>query len=495
MDTDGAGSVANGRKRKLLKPFKPPSRRAPPVAPPADSWSAPRNGSRFGDDGKFTCGDRGSQGGARNELNSRTCYTGFGHVASLWEDDDDEEAVDNPAALSAALADGANGWGVHSEGGGGGYRDRHDLDYGGSISDHSGREEGNGSAGPVSEAAARAMQLSAAAATIATTRNGRVVDMWRGHDDLRAPSSSYVSQNSAEDSLGANDVRYRGASEDGCVESVSDGHEHGRHGNHEHEPYSERFPGERRDAESHRRQSYCQEKENGVGGANADHGAPHQHGDFSAHAIGSSAEQHRTIEHCSPEHGSHGGDGGGEGHARSTQDILSLFGGLADPPLDEQPSASAPDSTQEFSSAAPLESFWMETDSPGSQAPGQQRPLPKIGGGDMVGGRGKAADMRRAQRAAREAQQKGCAIAVVDAAESTSATAHPATSAPAVRPWDCGVCGVGGAPSALSCRVCGAQRQREIGDCREASGSEGDGDDGSHRWGAMQGDRQGRSGI
>lgn len=463
------------------------------------------------DGGNVPNGERDSQGEARNGLKSRSCYTGFGHVASLWEDDDDDEIAEGSAGLSAASGGSGSGWGLHNEGSGRGPQDRHDPGYKGLISDNSSRGGGTGFAGSIPDGAARMVQLSAAATTIPTACNGRVVDTWRRHDDLRAPDNSYSSHDSAEHSVRQNSARYRGASDDGCAESVSDGHVHDRQSIQGHEPYTERNPGEHKQAtggryvdetgidregrngKSHRGQSYYEEEEDGVGVAQADHGTLHQHGDFSAHAVGYSMEKHQAIEGRSSEHGSHEGrDGCEEGHTRSTQDILSLFGGLGNSPLDE-PSVSAPDSARDLSSAAPSESSLMAPGDPRSQAPGQEHPPPGIGNEAVLRGRGTAADMRRAQRAAREAQQQDRIVAVVDAAESTPATTHSANSAPAVGPWDCAVCGVHGTPSALSCRVCGAQRPREIGNCRGVSSAEEDGNGSDSRCGRNGGLLTGRA--
>lgn len=135
----------------------------------------------------------------------------------------------------------------------------------------------------------------------------------------------------------------------------------------------------------------------------------------------------------------------------------------------------------------------MAPGDPRSQAPGQEHPPPGIGNEAVLRGRGTAADMRRAQRAAREAQQQDRIVAVVDAAESTPATTHSANSAPAVGPWDCAVCGVHGTPSALSCRVCGAQRPREIGNCRGVSSAEEDGNGSDSRCGRNGGLLTGRA--
>lgn len=73
----------NGRKRKLLKPFKPPTRRAPPPIPPGDASRL--TGGLY--QRRETPG-RDNHGGMFPE---RTSFTGFGHVESLWESDGLEE--------------------------------------------------------------------------------------------------------------------------------------------------------------------------------------------------------------------------------------------------------------------------------------------------------------------------------------------------------------------------------------------------------------------
>ena len=118
-----AGAI--GRKRKLLKPFKPPSRRAP-SCPPSAAASAPMYdprgpSGRINEDqngGQFGFGREGARGDGRGALPARTSYTGFGHVEGL--SDDDPECED--ASLGLARDNAA--WGVGAGGGRSAHRGR-----------------------------------------------------------------------------------------------------------------------------------------------------------------------------------------------------------------------------------------------------------------------------------------------------------------------------------------------------------------------------------
>lgn len=85
---------ASARKRKLLKPFKPPSRRAPPTTSShtAGAWVPPGTALELGKVSTTSDPARGHAQQVRGGLQqSRATYTGFGHVASLWDEDQDED--------------------------------------------------------------------------------------------------------------------------------------------------------------------------------------------------------------------------------------------------------------------------------------------------------------------------------------------------------------------------------------------------------------------
>lgn len=171
-----------------------------------------------------------------------------------------------------------------------------------------------------------------------------------------------------------------------------------------------------------------------------------------------------------PETGPH--RGGGEGEIRSTQDILSMFGGFGETlPLDECPRAPATGSEPKGSTPAGLResSKISAADVTGTCDEEWREPHQAANVFRHGGSTGRPADMRRAQKQAR-------ATGVT-----ADASSEAADDANAASPdWSCDVCGVRGPPSSTKCRVCGAERQSpcsEVGGGR-GSGAGGDIDDG-----------------
>lgn len=145
--------------------------------------------------------------------------------------------------------------------------------------------------------------------------------------------------------------------------------------------------------------------------------------------------------------------------ARSTQDILSLFGNFEEAyPMNENRETPARGDGQ--ATLTPLEPHHPNETLPPTETN-------YLGGADTERleqnqpqqdftpalSRGRAADMRRAKKIAR------------------AATAEPASKTNgASSTWACEVCGVRGSPSSISCRVCGAKRQAPRSDLEENGG-------------------------
>lgn len=180
------------------------------------------------------------------------------------------------------------------------------------------------------------------------------------------------------------------------------------------------------------------------------------------------------------------------GHARSTQDILSLFGGFGETPPKEtsdtpQKYSSGQDGERE-STCEPVESGrafkTSEPDALCRHDPSQHEESP--GPGTLLsGGRRTAAEMRRAQRMARESRNRA---AQAPNSELVAASAPPSTAADTAAEWACEVCGVHGSPSASSCRVCGASRRaldgiQHTGEAGQGLEELGSGDGGGGEWG------------
>ncbi|CBN75065.1 hypothetical protein Esi_0066_0069 [Ectocarpus siliculosus] len=134
---------------------------------------------------------------------------------------------------------------------------------------------------------------------------------------------------------------------------------------------------------------------------------------------------------------------------RSTQDILSLFGGFGGTPSTQggHDHGSHGRETAETQRHGPTEAPL------GSQASGDA--LRPVGGGIR-----RAADMHRAQKEARAA---AATVAPGGGAAGAATGASSARGAPnddaVMGDWVCGTCGVRGDPSSASCRVCGAKRE------------------------------------
>ncbi|CAM9091918.1 unnamed protein product, partial [Hapterophycus canaliculatus] len=405
MDSAAGGGSAGttalaGMKRKAFKAFKPPSRREPPVsAAPSDAaWGVPpgrldqlRNGDRSGSQSGDPSRD------ARGTLDARASYTGFGHVESLWDDDDGEEErhPEQPyrregfSGVESAAADGdGDGWGAATPGWRG-------------AQGSGGREEGmfQGERWQVTEHRQRGGHPSSPPPPAAAATGGNANDFaLRGTDD---PFDQRGAVGGAE---GTQAYGY-GGDDGGCA--------HGGSGDI-------------------------------VKGGSSEVAAVSQHGEN---------DRAQEDDHDLALDGSGGGVGAIKAlQIRSTQDILSLFGGFGDGDADD-----AREPLQRETAVAPAIS------SHGSNQAGDTSTL---GPAELAPTR--AADMRRAQkksRAAAAAAGKGPQAGVAAGTVSGHASAASAAST-SVRGagWACEVCGVRGTASSTSCRVCGAKRQVSRGD-------------------------------
>lgn len=476
----GAGAGGASKKRKLFKAFKPPSRRAPPpTSPPDDAWGpAPgrmgqrRDGEPNGE-GRFSS----CVGGDGHGMLPGTSYTGFGHVESLWGDDDDHNDNDgdshderrdrggNRARPSREAVECSAGWGM---GAGAGYPGPHE-----------------GSDGCSSRGAGtfpRSVQSSPAAASALNTSG------WMsGQEDRRRAGGHHVGSGPTPRSADCIDRDFPDRQDIQDIHRFGDPAHRG-HGPDDPSSYleslrtgggdegAEAWPGPAADGSGQRGGAH------GVGGA-GDHQGGHyycghhlQHGRDGSFAQGAEPRNERSAVSQrgggagAPEatcrepagrddHDSGGMTGAGDGsEMRSTQDILSLFGGLEEDGEDH----GSPGPGGAGTADTPLRQSRGPNNSPAARPEAARGAVLPVGGG----GARRAADMRRAQKEARAAAgEAGAVVAVGGAASAGPADAgiEPvASAADGAAPsadWTCEVCGVRGGASAAFCRVCGAARQ------------------------------------
>lgn len=187
--------------------------------------------------------------------------------------------------------------------------------------------------------------------------------------------------------------------------------------------------------------------------------------------------------------------GEGQGHVRSTQDILSLFG------FAESPSGGQNNDNPLQEGGGGLLSAPLRSCGPNEISPALARcthDTETLGDVDLestpgnfvvpVTGKGRAADMRRAQHAARAV--KPPVSAGFQAGMAAGVAAASAVEASVPSDWECGVCGVRGSSSSISCRVCGAKRRPR----RNDGGGDVGGDGGGGGGGVGDGGGGGRGG-
>lgn len=441
-DRADASAKSNGRKRKLLKPFKPPTRRAPPAAP-ADDYA--RFSSEKTND--FRSVDPLSSGNLAEAhrfgaFPERTSYTGFGHVESLW--DDEEEGGDKgsaPAGQDAAWRSSAGRGDTAYEGqydGRGVFveappnepsvrrqpRSSVPSAAAANMSDYSWREEDHG------------LPSSASAISYEFERGDQA--FCRPRDTLPSPcglnndlSPDYGGGQTRRDTIDEG-LRARMRSEGEA--NVNEGHNHGA-------------------AEAR------------------DDNTPHSTGVDDSWISGQGTEntrgfnllRHGIVERDPALDPPKNDDGGvEERQTRSTQDILSLFGGglaassLADTPLIE------PERRQQQRMAlsplgVPLRDIEIQPANEDDAHVLEPHPA-RYGGVMPPGGKGRAAEIRRAlkERSGAENSSKP----EISEGVVTGTETEKADDVDTSREWACDVCGVRGAASSISCRVCGAERRQ-----------------------------------
>lgn len=414
------GTGANGRKRKLLKPFKPPSRTAP-AAP-----SIPATDTRDSRDAENVAGNRTiprEEEGTRRlrgTLESQSIYNGFGHVASLWDEAENED-IDN-----ASVAGGSSDQ-YEYEG-----RDRF---YGGELT----------SVDPSSRATVQAMQLSVAATSL-------FQDMQEGgygKSDKSIPdSSSFLSGMSQQQHQLA--MRKRGDVQHALSnEYPDDGVNHpqncadSRRGSDFCHGKLKRAKTENGDG---RREAFEEEKilETGMSA-----GDSHQSVDGAdVYPSARDNSNHSTgLNGQLATHSQSRSSDVGETHTRSTQDILSLFGDTQ-----QIPSEVSLRSTEVGETHASSRSCSQN----GGEQPARRLPqdsqltgLQPSDGEIVHSGASRAAEMTNSHVDI-DAQ---CSAIRSPNREPPAVTNHPP---PAVA-WTCTICGIQAAASATSCRVCGVK--------------------------------------
>ncbi|CAM9285160.1 unnamed protein product [Ectocarpus sp. 12 AP-2014] len=404
VSAGGGTTAAAGKKRKLFKAFKPPARREPTPAPqPDDSWGRlppgggglRGNGDRDGD-GRFPS-DRGG-----GQFPPRTTYTGFGHVESLWDEDEEQEGQDRREDGAGLAGEHGTGWGMGGAAGPG-YQNPYD---------------GGNESGVLREARSEAAVHPPYHRSAGTSAVGNPnAWMWgppAGEHSLDGPPRP--SRSTADFASGSPGQRQQQQQQQ--QQQQERGHDDdddagGRSVSH----YPENQRCGREGAVT------------SAGGTSGTEGSTFGRGN----AIGGAgARVPEEIDRETP------GDSA-RVEMRSTQDILSLFGGFGGTPSTQggHDHGSQERETAESQRHGPTEAPL------GSQASGDA--LMAVGGGIR-----RAADMRRAQKDARAAAATAVPGGSVAGAPNDDAVTGD---------WACGTCGVRGDPSSASCRVCGAKRQ------------------------------------
>lgn len=409
------GSVGdNSRKRKLLKPFKPPTRRTPPVSSAIPSGDASRlTGGLYQ---RLETPGRDNHGGM---LPGRASFTGFGHVESLWESDEHDE--ENTWSSTSNQGDKGN---IHGDSY---HREEHAWER---------RNEAAGEMHP----------------SITASRVSRMSDyLWKQEDH----SSTRTSLPPTQDNSRGLPPAARGNA----------GPDHPGGGYRTDDAYCMPTTEESGGSGIARRE-YSQNREDDANWATFSERAygpaeRRNHGrgldllDCSPSGGGGEIEHEPDLEGVSDVRGPHGPENGAgekdEGQVRSTQDILSLFGGFrsSDQPINEK--------IEGESSQGSCRSD-MKPVSGNPDIGGSTRAVHSTGITSTSGGGGRAVEMPQGEKMAlgvRASEVAGGANAAGD--------------------WSCEVCGVRGSLASLSCGVCGSPRPAPPGGDIEnrAGGAEG----------------------
>lgn len=474
-------NATHSRKRKLLKPFKPPTRIAPPLAPADDAWGPPGRDQRQRR-AQFPEQGPGAMYEGQRALPQRSSYAGFGQVASLSDDDEEE---DEGAGLGLEPRGAGWGNGVAEE-----YRrghgDRHDGRMG-------------------SNAQARfevvpAMQSSSVAATARTNEYTWEREDWRATDgtghssrgvnrgEMPSPRSQNLmfGSNAAEGPVHGDDDRRTG---DAYLEKCQNDWGGGAW------PQSARdgMPGQQSRAYGEAAaMDQRQQLDQHNGNTRGDDGVEDEH---LGSAFGSERISGNLAPKSCPEHSSRLR---GQEQMRSTQDIMSLFGGFGRdtpaPSVNEGVHNATPRQTQqqvpiplgprERNEVSPVKCSRNQGGQEGLQ-PESYSVAPVPGGGED-----RAAELRRAQKAANVAEEgsRVCEAFVVGGMDSAHTVDEPAGDV--ATDWVCDVCGVRGSPPLNVCRVCGNSRQ-----VPEIAGSEDNSDPQGLLPGGDTDDRGGAGGV
>lgn len=429
-------AAAGGKKRKLFKAFKPPARREPtPAPPPDDSWDRlPRGGGGLrgngdrGGDGRFPT-DRGG-----GNFSPRTTYTGFGHVESLWDEDEEEEGQDRHEDGAGLAGEHGAGWGMGGAAGPG-YQNPYD---------------GGNESGVLREARSEAAVHPPYQREHPSTGSTNAW-MWgppageHRHDSTTTTTrSSLDGRPQPSRSIADFASGFRGRQQQ-QQEELPRHDETAVSGHDREDDPSSYLEGLRRgydgDAGGRRRQ-YPESQRYGHEGAVTAAGGT---GGSEENTFGRSSAIGGVGARIPEDVDREPAGAGARVEVRSTQDILSLFGGFGGTP--STPGGHDHDSQEregvesQRHGEAPL----------GSQASGDA--LIPVGCGIR-----RAADMRRAQKEARAAATAPGGGVAGPSTGSASARGAPNDDAVA-GDWACGTCGVRGDPSSASCRVCGAKRR------------------------------------
>lgn len=460
----GLANATHSRKRKLLKPFKPPTRVAPPPAPADDAWGPP--GREYQCQRRVQLSEHGSGAGheGRGALPPRSSYTGFGQVESLsdGEDEEDEGASLDSVARGARWEIGAAEEYRRGQG------DRHD-----------------GQMGYFAQARSEVVpvgQSSSLAATAPMSGYTWEREDWRASDG--AGRSAREANRGEMPPPRSQDLVFDPNAAEGPVHDDED-HRTGESylENCQNDADGGAWPQSARDSTPGQRN-----RANGVAPAMGRRQELDQRDDSARRRdevengqLGGSFVSEVISGHLAPESGSEHGGLRGQEQTRSTQDIISLFGGFGEempvPSVDESVHVGRPRQAQQAQqqAAVPL----------GPRGPDKASPIKcsrNHGGQDFLqpescpivhesgGGEDWAAERRRMQKAAHVAEEGGrvgetFVVGGVDSAHEVDEVAVDEAI-----DWACDVCGVRGSPPSNVCRVCGNVRQVPGSGGREENG-------------------------
>lgn len=458
----GLANATHSRKRKLLKPFKPPTRVSPPLAPAEDAWGPPgREYQR--QDAQFPEHGPGAGHEGRGALPPRSSYTGFGQVESL----SDGEGEEDGGASLCSVARGA-GWEIGAAA----------EEYRRGKGDH--HDEQMGYFAQARSEVVPVIQSSSLAATAPMSGYTWGREDWRASDGA-GRSAREINRGEMPPPRSQDLVFYPGAAE-GPVHDDDD-HRTGESylENCQNDADGGAWPQSARDSTPGQ-----WNRANGVAPAMSqrqelDHDSARRRDKVEDGQLGGAFVSEVITGHPVPESGSEYGGLRRQEQTRSTQDILSLFGGFGGetpaPSVDESVHVERPRQAQQ-QAAIPL----------GSHEPDEASPVKCLrnqGGQDFIqpelcpiahepGGEDWAAERRRVQKAAHVEEEggRGGEAFVVGGVDSALAVDEVAVdeSVDEAIDWACDVCGVRGSPPSNVCRVCGNIRQVPGSGGREENG-------------------------